>query len=44
MKVDHPFFARQAGGQLGKQLIFRRTPRGHAAYRYFKPVQPGSTG
>jgi len=43
MKVDHPFFATRVGGQLGKQLIFRRTRRGHTAYRYFKPVQPGST-
>jgi len=42
MKVEHPLMSRFASGTLGHQLIFRRTPRAHAAYLHFKPKQPDS--
>ena len=40
MKVTNPLACLQAAGTLAKTIIFRRTKRGHTAYRYFKPKQP----
>lgn len=34
--------SRFAHGTLAHQLIYRRTPRAHAAYLHFKPIQPAT--
>jgi len=40
MKVENPLLSRLAHGTLASTIIYRRTPRGHAAYLHFKPKQP----
>lgn len=42
MKVTNPLMSRFAAGTIGHQLIYRKTPRGHAAYLHFNPEQPNS--
>jgi len=44
MKVTGPLMSQFAAGTIGKQLIFRSTPRGTVAYPHFRPKQPGSIG
>lgn len=42
VRIKGPLLGTHAAGTLASTLIYRRGGRGHTAYPYFKPLQPGT--